>query len=471
MLHLRCSRNRAASSVCLLALVVSCAAPESSRWPAEKVSPAGWWKGNLHTHSLWSDGDEFPEMVVDWYRTRGYDFLAISDHNTLHEGEGWLDADTPELRAAFDRYRDRFGDDRVAVSPADDRLRVRLMSLDEYRGLFEEPGRFLLLSAAEITTTFESWPLHVNATNLVERVDPQSGSTVVEVLQRTVDAVLEQRGRTGQPMFPHVNHPNYGWGVTAEDIAAIQGEKFFEVFNGHPQANNDGDGQRPSTDRMWDIALTDRLDRGQELLYGLAVDDAHVYQQTGSESANPGRGWIMVQAGELTAAALIEALERGDFYASTGVLLDEVVVGAAPGSDGQEASGVQRLELHIRTTPGVSYRTQFIGTRVGHSDRRLPQDRQMAQTGEIGEAEVSFGAASVQYVYGDDIGEVLDEVEGPNPSYELRGDELYVRAKVVSSAPADSSPIDPGSPESEPRTVRFQAAWTQPILVASSPPR
>jgi len=45
-----------------------------------------WWKGNLHTHTLWSDGDDFPEMVVDWYKSRGYDFLALSDHNVLQEG-------------------------------------------------------------------------------------------------------------------------------------------------------------------------------------------------------------------------------------------------------------------------------------------------------------------------------------------------------------------------------------------------
>ena len=31
-----------------------------------------WWKGNLHTHTLWSDGDDYPEMVLDWYKSRGY---------------------------------------------------------------------------------------------------------------------------------------------------------------------------------------------------------------------------------------------------------------------------------------------------------------------------------------------------------------------------------------------------------------
>ena len=55
-------------------------------------SGARWWKGNLHTHSLWSDGDEYPEVVVDWYKSSGYDFVALSDHNTLAVGDRWIDA-------------------------------------------------------------------------------------------------------------------------------------------------------------------------------------------------------------------------------------------------------------------------------------------------------------------------------------------------------------------------------------------
>ncbi|MCZ7636477.1 MAG: hypothetical protein M5U12_10915 [Verrucomicrobia bacterium] len=30
-----------------------------------------WWEGNLHTHWLWRDGDQFPELVVDWYARNG----------------------------------------------------------------------------------------------------------------------------------------------------------------------------------------------------------------------------------------------------------------------------------------------------------------------------------------------------------------------------------------------------------------
>ena len=49
-----------------------------------------YYKGNIHTHSLWSDGNDFPEMIAEWYRTHGYNFLALSDHNVLSEGARWM---------------------------------------------------------------------------------------------------------------------------------------------------------------------------------------------------------------------------------------------------------------------------------------------------------------------------------------------------------------------------------------------
>ena len=51
-----------------------------------------WYKGNLHTHTFWSDGDAPPEIAVAWYKARGYDFLALSDHNILSVGEKWIKA-------------------------------------------------------------------------------------------------------------------------------------------------------------------------------------------------------------------------------------------------------------------------------------------------------------------------------------------------------------------------------------------
>ena len=48
-----------------------------------------WFKGNLHTHTYWSDGDAFPEMVLDWYKSNGYQFVALSEHNIIANVEKW----------------------------------------------------------------------------------------------------------------------------------------------------------------------------------------------------------------------------------------------------------------------------------------------------------------------------------------------------------------------------------------------
>src|SRR5262245_43179071 len=103
-------------SAAVLWAAVALQAPSSSPDEAEARLPAAaaappYFKGNLHTHSLWSDGDDFPEMIAAWYKRHGYQFLALSDHNVLSEGERWVDEaaeDTPRGKA-LKKYRARFG--------------------------------------------------------------------------------------------------------------------------------------------------------------------------------------------------------------------------------------------------------------------------------------------------------------------------------------------------------------------------
>ena len=42
-----------------------------------------WYKGNLHTHTTLSDGAHTPDEVIEIYRAKGYDFLALTDHRQL----------------------------------------------------------------------------------------------------------------------------------------------------------------------------------------------------------------------------------------------------------------------------------------------------------------------------------------------------------------------------------------------------
>lgn len=59
---------------------------------------------NLHTHTVYSDGDGLPHDVVDLYHDLDYDILAITDHDEVtypwafsEVNENWNDRDPDEL--------------------------------------------------------------------------------------------------------------------------------------------------------------------------------------------------------------------------------------------------------------------------------------------------------------------------------------------------------------------------------------
>lgn len=300
-----------------------------------------WYKGNTHTHTVNSDGDSTPDEVVRWYREHGYQFLVLTDHNFLTSVTGLN-----------------------ALHGADD--------------------KFVVIKGQEVTDRFANRPLHVNGLDVSALVTPQGGSSVLDVLQRNVDAIRKVDG------VPHINHPNFQWAFSTDDLLKVRNNKLFEIYNGHPQTNNAGGGGVPGLEEAWDTILSAGI-----LLYGIAVDDAHVFKQPGNPAvAGPGRGWVVVRAERLEARAILDAMERGDFYASTGVELVEYETTATA------------MRIAVRATTYSKYRIQFIGKG----------------------------------------GRLLSERAEPAATYTFRGDEVYVRARVLES--------------------NGRIAWAQPVRVS-----
>ncbi len=400
--------------------------------------PPQWWKGNLHTHTFWSDGNDFPEMVTEWYADHGYNFLALSDHNTLSQGQRWLAVDTINKRSresALPAYLQRFGESWVQTRANADSgaLEVRLRPLDEYRALVEQRGRFILIQAEEITGSFDRRPIHINATNLAGQIPPQPADSMEATIRAVLAEVNAQAAEHGREILPHLNHPNFGYGVTAEDIAPVLEEHFFEVFNGHTGVNNAGDDLHASTERIWDIVNTIRTaELNAPPILGIATDDSHSYHGQGDGNVSiPGRGWVMVRATHLTPESLILAMKAGDFYASSGVTLDAVEFNP------QTAT----LTVTIHPEPGETYTTRFLGT------LRNPDLTSQPVHDADGNELVTTRR------YSADIGRVLAEVQGPLATYHLTGEELYVRAVVESDA----------APDRPTRDSLIKKAWTQPV--------
>jgi hypothetical protein len=287
-----------------------------------------WYRGNTHTHTLNSDGDSTPDDVVRWYREHGYHFLVLSDHNFL-------------------------------------------TAVDALNALHGADEQFLVIKGEEVTDTFSEKSVHVNGLDVARKVDPQGGVSVLDVIQRNVNAIRAASG------VPHINHPNFRWSITGEELRQVRNNRLFEIFNGHPQVNNLGGGGVPGTEEAWDAILTSGV-----LLYGIAVDDAHVFKRPGDATvAGPGRGWVVVRAARLDKDGLLEALERGDFYASTGVELADYQV-----TD-------RAMTVIVKPDASAKYRVQFIGKG----------------------------------------GRLLREETTSTATYTFAGAEGYVRAKVVES--------------------------------------
>ena len=177
---------------CALMLLGSC---HTATIATGDIAPAQmWWRGNTHTHTLWSDGDDFPEAVAEWYKRSGYHFLAITDHNTLASGERWLRIPSSgPARDAYTKYRERYDASWVEERRSGDTLLVRLKRFPEYRARVEQGGHFILVPGEEITQYLAGKGAHMNALNLAEAVSEQKGASLVEILRKDLDSLRAHR--------------------------------------------------------------------------------------------------------------------------------------------------------------------------------------------------------------------------------------------------------------------------------------
>jgi hypothetical protein len=348
---------------------------------------------------------------MDWYKSHDYQFVALTDHNTLAEGDKWKMISKDSLfQKAFKNYLNTYGDSWVKYRVDSlNQTYVKLKTYEEYRPKFEEANKFLIIQSEEITDRFEGKPLHMNATNLRKKIEPQGGNSVVEVLQNNIDAVIAQRDEMNIPMIAHINHPNFGYAISLEDMIALKNEKYFELYNGHHMVHNTGDSLHLSTEKMWDLINIAYIGNNKPLMYGLATDDSHNYHIQSKEWSNAGRGWIEVRADSLNPKSLIKAMEAGDFYASTGVELKDLNIND------------KKITIEVKPEAGIRYSIAFIG-----------------------------------YKKGNHVTEELMAIEGNKASIEITNDLLFVRGKITSSK-LHANPVE---------EMLYETAWTQPVLVS-----
>ena len=214
-------------------------------------------KGNLHTHTTRSDGRGTPEEVIAQYKHKGYDFLALTDHNTYN-------------------YH-HFGQEGITIIPG--------MEID--RNLRTPYGH-------KSFHTVCIGPVTENGYSQDERFNGGGYFDHPMEFQEVLDEVHQKNNLT------IYCHPEWSKTV-ARDFEDLKGNFAMEIWNSGCALEDDCDTNAP----CWDEILC----QGKRI-FGVATDDGHHAYQNGV-------GWVMVKS-ENKVESILKALEAGAFYASTG---------------------------------------------------------------------------------------------------------------------------------------------------------
>ena len=140
--------------------------------PYQQTGQYFWLKGNLHTHTTMSDGELPPAQAIAVYERLGYDFLAISDHDTF-------------------------------IVPSDYQSRTKL----------------ILVPGVEVTAMGP----HVLQIGVEERLEPFADR------QKVLDEINARKG------LAIMNHPNWEWHYNhfpQELMQDLVGATGLEIYNG-----------------------------------------------------------------------------------------------------------------------------------------------------------------------------------------------------------------------------------------------
>ncbi len=220
--------------------------------PYSDLSGGEWMRGNLHTHSNFSDGSCSHQQMIDEYAARGYAFLCFTDHDRLTD---------------YHRYE----------------------KLDA-RGMVLIPGNEVTAGGPHLS--------HINASQVLRPFAQR---------QAVIDNVI------GDDSLIVVNHPSMGASFDhfpTLRLKQLRGYHGIEIFNGICGIDR---GSPYALDK-WDIILAEG-----SRVWGFANDDAHALHDIGL-------GWNVAYIKERSVRGVMEAISRGRFYASTGVVISRIEV-------------------------------------------------------------------------------------------------------------------------------------------------
>lgn len=260
-----------------------------------------FYRGNLHTHTSRSDGKRSVAQVASDYRSRGYDFVSLTDHflPNAHFRPG---------ETGFITVTDAtsLGDDRFITIPG-----------AELHGPAMENGEIWHIVAVGLPLDFPML---------------RDGETGPEVARRAREAGA----------FVGLAHPHWNVVSEADALSIIDIIDAVEIYN---------HGCEVEVSRGYGLHMAEMLLNKGHRVTQYASDDAHFNHARGAFHDAFG-GWVQVKADALTAEAILASLKSGAYYSSTGPEIHDIQI-----EDGTVRVLSSPVETILVSGRGATFRT------------------------------------------------------------------------------------------------------------------
>ena len=238
-----------------------------------------FYKANMHTHTKISDGAFTPEEIKKKYSEAGYSIVAFTDHEVMVSQNHLTDENFLAINA------------------------VETITSDKWHGGYCYNKTYHInfyakspdITHCPVLSAKNIWQEHTKAYATPEMIEhPYKNHYSIAGVN---DAI---RRANAAGFLVCLNHPVWS-SQDYTDYMGLKGLWGIEVYNTGCYRG----GQHDTVQPMVDLLRTD------EHVMPIAADDIH-------SAGDAFGGWLMVKAEKLDYTTVIDALERGDFYASTG---------------------------------------------------------------------------------------------------------------------------------------------------------
>ena len=240
-----------------------------------------FYKANLHTHTIISDGKWTPEKVKEEYSERGYSIVAFTDHDSLCPHNDLTD----ENFLAINGFETYYNDEMFRE--------MNYNFVKTYHLSFFAKDKDNL----DCPAYSDDYVEYRHGLNYV----PEDVVRYNYKRQHSVECInriIKQANKKG--WLVSYNHPM--WSLhNYEDYGKLEGLWGVEVYN-----TSAARGCMPDTAQ----AFYDFINQGKRI-FPICADDMHDYSGAFG-------GFVMIKAEKLEYSAVLSAMERGDFYSSSG---------------------------------------------------------------------------------------------------------------------------------------------------------